>query len=198
MNVQMLVIASLLAIACVPQMNAQTTSPATKPGTARDYYTELGKARNLNTTWGDAYACFGEEPDDKTFFIFEAEFRDFDERGKGVWSFGPSNFKKNSNPADDDDTQLLVEVTVYQKGVLQDIYLGERQNTSDDVVRFTFTMKEVQDWFVLSLAPGTWRYHLEMAGRYVGWFGRTSLAKKVDAYGQCELIPEKWHKREVK
>jgi hypothetical protein len=189
-------VCSVLVFAFTPQTEAQ--APATGPMTARDYYTEMGKARKLNTTWGDAYACFGEDRNDTAFFIFEAQFRDVDEHGKVAFSFGPSNYKKHSSPADDDDTQLLTSLTTYQKGVSQGIYLGERQNSPDDVVTFTFAMKEMRDWARLTLATGTWRYHLELAGRFVEWFGGNSLQKKAGEHGQCELVPEKWHKPETK
>jgi hypothetical protein len=189
-------VGSALALAFAPQTRAQ--APAARSMTARDYYAELGNGRRLNTTWGDAYVCFDEDKDDTAFFVVEAQFRDIDEHGKVAFSFGPSNYKKHSNPADDDDTQLLVSVTIDQKGVSQGTYLGARQSTADDVVTFTFTMRELRDWARLSLTPGTWRYHLELAGHFVEWFGGNSSQKKADEHGQCELVPERWRKPEAK
>jgi hypothetical protein len=190
-----LVTALSLALDCAPHAHAQAVAQMT----ARDYYAELGDSRRLDTSWGGPYACFNEGRSHKAFFIFDAQYRDFDEHGKVTWSFGPSDFKKHSDPSDDDVTQLLLVVTIYQRGVPdRDKYVGGRESTANDVAVFTFTMKKPRDWARLSLTPGTWRYHLELAGRYVEWFGEDSSQKKVDEYGQCEFIPEKWRKEEAR
>jgi hypothetical protein len=97
---------SFLAVVCLPRISAQSPIQPT----ARDYYKELYDAGGLDRM-GAEYACFKDDPQHDTFFIF-GQSRTLRERMIAAGTFNPSHKVPKDAPKED-----FLIVRGYQKGI---------------------------------------------------------------------------------